>query len=170
MHRLGNCIYEINKHIRTSDKLLADQTRLFALAKWKLTDLGSFELSLDWGSFHLRHVCGQPPLHQVIYSPAITTKCDRERHALMAQQFAEHGDSDVPKKEDSSADEDESVEGDDDGETVESEETDDDEGEEEEPKLKYARLTSYLAPVYRNGDATSAFLVAGDKMVGIDVV
>lgn len=40
------------------------------------------------------------------------------------------------------------------------------EEEEEEPKLKYLTLTKSLGPVYRNGDATSAFLVAGDKMVG----
>ena len=40
------------------------------------------------------------------------------------------------------------------------------EGEEdEEPRLKYASLTKNLNPIYRNGDATSAFLVAGDKMV-----
>ena len=39
------------------------------------------------------------------------------------------------------------------------------EEEEEEPRLKYASLTSHLKPVYRNGDATSTFLVAGDKMV-----
>ncbi|KAF1970390.1 hypothetical protein BU23DRAFT_538104 [Bimuria novae-zelandiae CBS 107.79] len=45
----------------------------------------------------------------------------------------------------------------------ESEEEEDD--ADEEPKLKYTRLTSNLAPVYRNGDATSTFLVAGDKMV-----
>ena len=42
---------------------------------------------------------------------------------------------------------------------------DDDDGEEEEPKLKYTRLTASLGPVYRNGDATSTFVVAGDKMV-----
>jgi vacuolar protein sorting-associated protein 41 len=54
---------------------------------------------------------------------------------------------------------------------AESQNTDDEdkeereEGYEEEPKLKYARLTSHLAPVYRNGDMTSVFLVAGDKMV-----
>lgn len=36
----------------------------------------------------------------------------------------------------------------------------------DEPKLKYSRLTGTLGPVYRNGDATSAFVVAGDKMVG----
>ncbi len=41
----------------------------------------------------------------------------------------------------------------------------DEEGEEEEPKLKYTRLTGSLSTVYRNGDATSAFIVAGDKMV-----
>ena len=39
------------------------------------------------------------------------------------------------------------------------------EEEEEEPRLKYASLTKHLKQVYRNGDATSTFLVAGDKMV-----
>lgn len=39
------------------------------------------------------------------------------------------------------------------------------EEEDEEPRLKYASLTTHLKAVYRNGDATSAFLVAGDKMV-----
>lgn len=42
---------------------------------------------------------------------------------------------------------------------------DDEDDEDEEPRLKYARLTPHLAAVYRNGDATSALLVAGDKMV-----
>jgi hypothetical protein len=41
-----------------------------------------------------------------------------------------------------------------------------DEGEEEEeeekPKLQYARLTQHLDAVYRNGNATRFFLVAGD--------
>ena len=45
------------------------------------------------------------------------------------------------------------------------EDEDEDEDEDEEPKLKYARLTQHLGPVYRNGDATSSFLVGGDKMV-----
>lgn len=49
----------------------------------------------------------------------------------------------------------------------EEEEEDDEDEEEEEPKLKYARMTTHLGPVYRNGDATSTFLVAGDKMVNI---
>jgi vacuolar protein sorting-associated protein 41 len=43
--------------------------------------------------------------------------------------------------------------------------TEDEEEEEEEPRLKYAPLTKNLTSVYRNGDASSAFLVAADKMV-----
>ena len=39
------------------------------------------------------------------------------------------------------------------------------EEEDEEPRLKYASLTKRLKSVYRNGDATSAFLVGGDKMI-----
>lgn len=39
------------------------------------------------------------------------------------------------------------------------------EEEDEEPRLKYATLTKGQGMVYRNGDAVSAFLVAGDKMV-----
>lgn len=45
------------------------------------------------------------------------------------------------------------------------EDEDEEEDEEDEPKLKYTRLTGNLASVYRGGDATSAFMVAGDKMV-----
>lgn len=52
-------------------------------------------------------------------------------------------------------------------EEEEEEEEDDseDEDEDEEPRLKYASLTKSISPLYRNGDATSTFLVAGDKMV-----
>lgn len=49
----------------------------------------------------------------------------------------------------------------------ESEEESEDEEDDDEPKLKYARMTGNLGAVYRNGDATSTFLVAGDKMVNI---
>lgn len=42
---------------------------------------------------------------------------------------------------------------------------DEEEEEEDEPRLKYTKLTASLASVYRNGDATSTFLVGGDKMV-----
>jgi hypothetical protein len=57
----------------------------------------------------------------------------------------------------------------DDTESAVDSETEDDEDDEDgdEPKLKYVRLTGHLGPVYRNGDATSAFLVAGGKMVSL---
>jgi hypothetical protein len=48
---------------------------------------------------------------------------------------------------------------------ADSDSDDDDDEEETEPVLKYSRLTSNLLPLYRNGDATSTFMVAGDKMV-----
>ena len=51
------------------------------------------------------------------------------------------------------------------GSVEDEDEEDDDDEEDEEPKLKYARLTPHLGAVYRNGDATSSFLVAGDKMI-----
>ncbi|KAM0710031.1 hypothetical protein Q7P35_002393 [Cladosporium inversicolor] len=47
----------------------------------------------------------------------------------------------------------------------EEDEEDDEDEEDEEPKLKYAKLTGSLAGVYRNGDFTTAFCVAGDKMI-----
>lgn len=50
-------------------------------------------------------------------------------------------------------------------EEEESEESEDDDDDDEEPRLKYARLTQHLGGVYKNADATSSFLVAGDKMV-----
>lgn len=67
-----------------------------------------------------------------------------------------HQDSDVV-----SEGSDEQIEGEDE---EEEEETDE---EDEEPRLKYSYLTKHLGSVYRNGDATSTFLVAGDKMVGV---
>ena len=53
------------------------------------------------------------------------------------------------------------------GEDEGASEEEEEEEEEEEPRLKYASLTKHLKAVYRNGDATSAFLVAGDKMVNL---
>lgn len=50
-------------------------------------------------------------------------------------------------------------------EVEDDEEDDSEEDEDEEPRLKYAYLTKHLGSVYRNGDATSSFLTAGDKMV-----
>ena len=54
-------------------------------------------------------------------------------------------------------------------ESEEEEEEDEEDEEDEEPRLKYASLTRNLGSVYRNGDATSAFLVAGDKMVKLSL-
>jgi hypothetical protein len=42
---------------------------------------------------------------------------------------------------------------------------DKDEEDDEEPRLKYTRLTKSLAGVYRNGDAVSTSVVFGDRMV-----
>ncbi|KAK3299495.1 uncharacterized protein B0H64DRAFT_388649 [Chaetomium fimeti] len=68
--------------------------------------------------------------------------------------------------EDGSDDEEEGDDdGDDDGDDGDDNDDEEDEEDDDEPKLKYARLTQHLGPVYRNGDATSAFLVAGDKMI-----
>ena len=56
------------------------------------------------------------------------------------------------------------------GNEEEAEEDDEEEengsdGEDEEPRFKYANLTKNLGSLYRNGDATSSLLTAGDKMV-----
>lgn len=64
-------------------------------------------------------------------------------------------------------DEEETRHGAEDEDDEENENDDEDEDEEDEPRLKYTSLTKNFKPLYRNGDATSAFLVAGDKMVRI---
>ncbi|KAI5237491.1 WD domain-containing protein [Aureobasidium subglaciale] len=51
------------------------------------------------------------------------------------------------------------------GEGGEEEGEEDDDDDEDEPHLKYDKLTAALLSVYRNGDATSSLLVAGDKMI-----
>ncbi|KAJ1326077.1 vacuolar protein sorting-associated protein 41 [Microdochium nivale] len=78
-------------------------------------------------------------------------------------------DNGAPKDEEADHDDENAEEGDSDDEEDEDDADDDDDDEEEdedeEPKLKYARLTQHLSAVYRNGDATSSFIVAGDKMI-----
>lgn len=71
------------------------------------------------------------------------------------------------QKRDAAAEEteEEDNEEEDDQDEDDDEEEDEDEDEDEEPSLKISKLTPHLNSVYRNGDATSAFLVAGDKMV-----
>ena len=51
--------------------------------------------------------------------------------------------------------------------SVQDEDGEEDDEEEEEPRLKYATVSKRLSSVYRNGDAVSAFLVGGDKMVRV---
>ncbi|KZL63257.1 wd domain-containing protein [Colletotrichum incanum] len=81
--------------------------------------------------------------------------------AKKAEQGTEEGEAaDHDKAEEEDSDEDDEDEDEDD-----EDDDDDDDEEDEEPRLKYARLTQHLGPIYRNGDATSSFLVAGDKMI-----
>lgn len=78
------------------------------------------------------------------------------------------GDDDE-QDDDDDGEEDEEDEDEDEDDDDEDEDDEDDDDEDEEPRLKYARLTTNLGSLYRNGDATSAFLVAGDKMVGAPI-
>ena len=80
----------------------------------------------------------------------------------MTNESEDQGDTGKLENDTESQDDEETI--DEESEDASTDVEDDDEVE-DEPKLKYARLTSHLGPVYRNGDATSAFLVAGDKMV-----
>ncbi|KAK8066264.1 hypothetical protein PG997_013011 [Apiospora hydei] len=89
---------------------------------------------------------------------APTTESDRH-------QITGDDGGDLPAADASEDEEDEEVGADDDSDGEEVEEDSDDDEEDDEPKLKYARLTQHLNAVYRNGDMTSAFLVAGDKML-----
>jgi len=93
-----------------------------------------------------------------------TTASEAEsHHQATAGDGAESvGDSEVTgDREDDDGDDN----GDGDDEEEEEDEDEDEDDDDDEPKLKYARLTPHLGAVYRNGDATSSFLVAGDKMV-----
>ncbi|KAL5627774.1 hypothetical protein BROUX41_002522 [Berkeleyomyces rouxiae] len=79
----------------------------------------------------------------------------------------EGNDDETNREEDDDNGEDDEDDVDDD-QSTEEDSTDSEESEdfeEEEPQLKTARLTANLGPVYRNGDATSAFLVGSDKMI-----
>lgn len=88
----------------------------------------------------------------------------------MAEGDEDQGDTKITKDGEEHHDEGEAVDEEEEEESEDSEPEDDEDEPEDEPKLKYARLTSHLGPVYRNGDATSTFLVAGDKMVGVCII
>ncbi|UPK90000.1 hypothetical protein LCI18_000935 [Fusarium solani-melongenae] len=91
------------------------------------------------------------------------------KHGELSKGSQEEEDNeDEDEEEDDDEDDqaqDQDDEDDDDEEDEDEDEDEDDEDEDDEPRLKYARLTQHLGGVYRNGDATSAFLVAGDKMI-----
>jgi vacuolar protein sorting-associated protein 41 len=63
-----------------------------------------------------------------------------------------------------SVESDDSGEGEDIAEADDSGDDDETDEEDDEPRLKYVRLTQHLNAVYR-ADMTSAFIVAGDKMI-----
>ncbi|KAI0379448.1 hypothetical protein F5Y04DRAFT_128880 [Hypomontagnella monticulosa] len=69
------------------------------------------------------------------------------------------------KGEDNGTDKEDDEEGGEEEDEDDDDDDDEEDEEDEEPKLKYARLTQHMGAVYKNGDATSAFLVAGDKMI-----
>lgn len=67
--------------------------------------------------------------------------------------------------QDNNGDEESTEDGEDEGEGEEEDGDSEEDEDDEEPRLKYAYLTKHLGSVYRNGDATSSFITAGDKMV-----
>ncbi|KAI2631156.1 hypothetical protein GGS21DRAFT_523532 [Xylaria nigripes] len=118
-------------------------------------------------SRHAQDVAKAGPLRQTTTSgPAVDVQDGEGRgrksesegiHSTEEEDEVEEGEEE--EEDDDDDEEDEETE-DDDGEDGE-----DEEEEEDEPRLKHARLTPHLGTVYRNGDSTSAFLVAGDKMI-----
>ena len=85
-----------------------------------------------------------------------------KRRSIQASTISEDGQQEEEDDDDISREDEDEEKG---LEEEDDDDDDDDDNEVEEPKLKYARLTEYLSGVYRNGDATSTFLVSGDKMV-----
>ncbi|KAL4918560.1 hypothetical protein BDW62DRAFT_63161 [Aspergillus aurantiobrunneus] len=87
-------------------------------------------------------------------SPATPLSQHRRPHRQL------HVETEDDNDEDQDTEEVESV-----GETGSGSESGEDDEEEDEPHLKYSYLTKQLGGAYRNGDATSTFLAAGDKMI-----
>ncbi|OAA73563.1 Tetratricopeptide-like helical [Cordyceps fumosorosea ARSEF 2679] len=91
-----------------------------------------------------------------------------EVDARVAQSIKHNQDGEQDKDGDRVEEEgkdDENEDGDDDDDESDDDDEESENDEDEEPSLKISRLTPHLNAVYRNGDATSAFLVAGDKMI-----
>ncbi len=88
------------------------------------------------------------------------------KNDTVVAQSAEPGRDDAGEENEQDDNEGE-VDDDGDEDEEDEDEDEDEDDEDEEPSLKISRLTPHLNSVYRNGDATSAFLVAGDKMVSL---
>ena len=114
--------------------------------------------SPDHGSWHPR----QGALNIPQATAAITPFASRSQPptSMAPESQGKGGDPETPQKQ-RRASRDNSQE------SRSSTEDEDDDEEEEEPRLNYATLTRNQGPLYRNGDAVSAFLVGGDKMVGL---
>lgn len=96
---------------------------------------------------------------------AIDSSADEQ--VIDRPEVGNDGTSETAGTEEPDSDEDEEEEDEDEDDDDDDDEDEDEDEEDEEPRLKYARLTQNLAGVYKNADATSSFLVAGDKMVQI---
>lgn len=107
---------------------------------------------------------------KTVEQPEVATSSVDEDHSSAAEAADRHDDDEKIGGHDG-ADETTEVGSEADGsedDEQEDEDEDDEEDEEdadEEPRLKYTRLTQHLNAVYRNADATSSFLVSGDKQV-----
>ncbi|KAK3385989.1 hypothetical protein B0H63DRAFT_433831 [Podospora didyma] len=122
------------------------------------------EASPDTGKIEINDE-GADPTTTPPTAPPVTPAGDgaQDGNAKDDAEAAVKPGSDQDSGEDGGEGEDEGEDEEDDDEEEEDEEDEDE--DDDEPKLKYARLTPHLGPVYRNGDATSAFLVAADKMI-----
>lgn len=92
---------------------------------------------------------------------------DTLTHKTQSAESVSHSPADDSSRDNSdeehdTREQDDSADDDDDEDEDEDEEEDE---EDEEPRLKYVYLTKCLPSLYRAGDATSALLVGGDRMV-----
>ncbi|KAJ8125830.1 hypothetical protein O1611_g7808 [Lasiodiplodia mahajangana] len=132
-------------------------------------DGSSLPRHTDDAASHTASACetGNGASHGTETSATIETSKDGagvDKEAGDKNEGGNGGDEEEGEAEAENEDEDDDNDEDEDEEEEEEEEDEEDE-EDDEPRLKYARLTQHLLPVYRNGDSTSAFLVAGDKMI-----
>lgn len=111
-------------------------------------------------------VAESPPAAQASTTESAADEQGIDKPAGGNDGTSEAAETEEPDSDEDEEEEDEEEDDDDDNDDGDDEEEDEDD-EDEEPRLKYARLTQNLAGVYKNADATSSFLVAGDKMVRI---